>query len=139
MIGQTSMFSSSPITSSPTENNDLKNQDMNNNAKCSCTEHLGKELMNQVFNMSVNQLFECLFGHSEFCQKYWEARKFDNLTVTEWKPDPILPARRLEYTVDLGGTLRPKNTEDQVKIHKFYSKKIIIFVRRAAYNFNWKR
>lgn len=119
MIGQTSMVSPSPVTSSPSEPIEIADSKVNNNAKCSCSEHNGKELMNLTFNMSVNQLFECLFGHTEFCQKYWESRKFGNLIVGEWKNDPVLPARRLEYTVDLGGALgRPKNTEDQV-VKKF--------------------
>ncbi|CAF0858014.1 unnamed protein product [Brachionus calyciflorus] len=118
MIGQTSMFS--PVTSSPSEQPETnKDPNANNNTKCSCSEHLGKELMNQVFNMSVNQLFESIFGHSEFCKKYWESRKFGDLKVGEWTLVHSLPARRLEYTVDLGGTLgRPKNTEDQVSLNK---------------------
>ena len=67
-----------------------------------------------VFNLSVNYLWESLFGHTTFCQKYWESRKFGNLKMGEWKAVDALPARRLEYTVDLGGIGRPKNTEDQV-------------------------
>lgn len=124
MIGQTSMVSPSPVTSSPSEPVEIIDPNANNNAKCSCTEHNGKELMNLTFNMSVNQLFDCLFGHTEFCRKYWESRKFGNLIVGEWKNDPILPARRLEYTVDLGGALgRPKNTEDQVIVLEILFKK----------------
>jgi hypothetical protein len=71
-------------------------------------------MLNTVFNLSVNHLWESLFGHTTFCQKYWESRKFGNLKMGEWKLADGLPARRLEYTVDLGGIGRPKNTEDQV-------------------------
>ncbi|RMZ98033.1 GRAM domain-containing 1B [Brachionus plicatilis] len=126
MIGQTSMVSPSPVTSSPSEPVEVADLNINNNAKCSCTEHNGKELMNLTFNMSVNQLFESLFGHTEFCRKYWESRKFGNLIVGEWNNEPVLPARRLEYTVDLGGALgRPKNTEDQ-KILEYRSEVCIV-------------
>jgi hypothetical protein len=44
--------------------------------ECECKEHTGKELLNKTYNLSVNYLFECLFGHTEFCVKFWESRKF---------------------------------------------------------------
>jgi hypothetical protein len=86
------------------------------NAKCSCGEHQGKEMLSQVFNnISVVYLFECIFGHTAFCKKYWESRKFSNIKVGDWKRIDAYPMRQLEYNVDLGGTLgKPKNIEDQV-------------------------
>lgn len=88
---------------------------MIDNAKCSCGEHQGKEMLNQVFNLNVNYLWECIFGHTTFCKKYWESRKFGNIKIGDWKMVNSLPFRQLEYTVDLGGTIgRPKNVEEQV-------------------------
>lgn len=89
------------------------------NVKCNCSEHTGKEMLNKVFNLSVNYIWECLFGHTEFCSKYWSSRKFSNMKISEWKKlnekDPF-PSRQLEYAVDLGIIGRPNNTESQVKL-----------------------
>ena len=83
--------------------------------KCSCGEHQGKEMLNQVYAVPVNYLWECLFGHTTFCRDYWESRKFNNIKIGEWKLVNSYPFRQLEYTVDLGGAIgRPKNTEEQV-------------------------
>jgi hypothetical protein len=75
-------------------------------------------MLNMVFNLSVNYLWECVFGHADFCQKYWGSRKFINMKVGEWNLDKstLLPARRLEFTVDLGAIGKPRNTEDQVSL-----------------------
>ena len=73
-------------------------------------------MLNQVYNLSVNYLWECLFGHTVFCSKYWESRKFFNMKIGDWKSIESYPARQLEYQVDLGGAIgRPKNTETQVR------------------------
>ena len=78
-------------------------------------------MLNQTFNLSVNILWESLFGHTTFCQRYWESRKFGNLKIGEWKSIDMCPIRRLEYTVDLGGAIgRPKNVEDQVCVFFFF-------------------
>lgn len=85
------------------------------NVKCACGEHPGKEMLNQVYALSVNYLWECLFGHTTFCRNYWESRKFSNIKVGEWKLVSMHPFRQLEYNVDLGGAIgRPKNLEEQV-------------------------
>lgn len=46
--------------------------------QCGCASHSGKELINKVYNISVNYLFECMYGHSEFCKGFWESRKFSS-------------------------------------------------------------
>lgn len=83
-------------------------------------------MLNQTFNLSVNYLWECIFGHTAFCRKYWESRKFGNIKVGEWKLISAYPSRQLEFTVDLGAVGRPKNTEEQVKffVKKIYFSKI---------------
>jgi hypothetical protein len=89
--------------------------------KCLCKEHQGKEMLNQVFALDVNQIFECIFGHTAFCRKYWESRNFGEIRVGEWKLVANSPQRTLEYTVDLGAMGKPKNTEEQVFIFFFLS------------------
>lgn len=90
-----------------------------NNVKCNCTnKHQGKEMFNQVYDLSVNYLWECLFGQTDFRRKYWESRKFLNFKIGKWNQSPsplITAARKLEYSIDLGAALgKPANIENQV-------------------------
>ena len=79
-------------------------------------------MLNEVFNLSVVYLWECLFGHTDTCQKYWESRKFSNMNISEWKKENnCLLGRCLEYTVDLGIAIgKAKNTENQVSVCFIY-------------------
>ncbi len=38
---------------------------MINNVKCSCVEHHSKEMLNEVYNVSVNFLWESIFGNTK--------------------------------------------------------------------------
>lgn len=106
-----------------------------NNASCSCgDQHNSKEMLNQVYDISVNFLWECIFGPTEFCYKYWDSRKFYDFIITEWKPtEKYIRSRTLTYMVDLGTFGHPKNIEEQVI---FYNNKIFdwyIFSLRKNY------
>jgi hypothetical protein len=98
------------------------------NMKCVCNEHMGKEMLSKVFNLNVNYIWECLFGHTTFCTRYWDSRKFYNMKISDWKklnPTDQLPSRQLEYLVDLGIIGRPSNTESQ-KIIEYKSNSCIV-------------
>ena len=124
-IPPSDLSSSSTSSSSENNNNSDDQQEVDYSIKCSCQEHNGKEMLNIVFNLSVNYLWESLFGHTEFCRKYWETRKFHNFKITEWKPVNTFVMRQLEYIVDLGTIGRPKNIEDQVCLCFFIVTKFI--------------
>lgn len=75
-------------------------------------------MLNQVFSLGINYLWECLFGDSDFCHEYWENRKFQNFTPAGLKWYNIsnnFPSRKLEYHVELGAFGRARNIEEQVK------------------------
>lgn len=99
----------SPRTNSAIVENEL-------NLKCSCKEHHGKEMLNKVFDFSVNFLWESIFGDSYFCINYWETRKFTGFTSNglKWKKCNDIMRRNLEYSVDLGAFGKAKNIEEQV-------------------------
>ena len=86
--------------------------------QCNCSEHTGKEMLNINYNLNVNNLFEALFGHTEFCVKFWESRKFFDMKIGEWETVDEIRTRRLEYNVQLNSPVpnikQCKNTEDQV-------------------------
>ena len=100
-----------------------------NNVKCSCiNKHQGKEMVNQVYDVSVNYLWECLFGQTEFRRKYWDSRKFINLKVEHWNQQPqpsIVAARKLQYQVDLGALGKPYNIENQ-RIFEYKSESCVV-------------
>lgn len=78
-------------------------------------------MLNQVYDISVNFLWECIFGPTEFCYKYWDSRKFYDFKITEWKPtEKYIRTRTLTYIVDLGTFGHPKNIEEQVNFWLVY-------------------
>jgi hypothetical protein len=79
--------------------------------KCSCNEHHGKKYIDKVFNMTVDEMYDCLFGNSEFQRKYWKDKKFLNLTMGEWNESS---KRVIDFSLDLGTFGVSKNAEEQV-------------------------
>ena len=76
-------------------------------------------MLNKAFNLSVENLFESMFGHTEFCSKFWESRKFFDMKIGEWKSIENYRTRRLEYSVLLNSPIAVKgcnNVEDQVSL-----------------------
>jgi hypothetical protein len=88
-----------------------------------CGKHAGKEIINTVFNLSVNYIFECLFTNSDFNNKYWSARKLDIIKITEWvkKDSYSTEARTMEYNVPLSALGKVKNIDEQVNIYEMLS------------------
>jgi hypothetical protein len=76
-------------------------------------------MLNQIFNLSVHFIWECIFGDSEFALKYRESRKFFNFTSSSLKwftsNKNGLPKRKLDYHVELGAFGKAKNIEEQVE------------------------
>ncbi len=99
---------------------------MINNVKCSCVEHHSKEMLNEVYNVSVNFLWESIFGPTQFCYEYWKSRKFYDFTIGNWEPGTdYLIGRTLEFYVDLGAIGKPKNVEKQVLCYIMFT--ILLF------------
>lgn len=76
-------------------------------------------MFNKVFDLSVNFMWESIFGESEFCLKYWDSRKFSGFKPEgfKWTKISNIMKRKLEYFVDLGVTFgRATNIEEQVSV-----------------------
>ena len=72
-------------------------------------------MLNQVYDLSVNFLWESIFGPTQFCYNYWQSRKFYDFVVSEWKQTgKYIKSRTLTYKVELGSFGTPKNVEEQV-------------------------
>ena len=81
------------------------------NVKCSCQSHPSRELLNRVFNLAFDTIFQCLFTKSEFMQKFWRDKKFRNIEIGEWTEDN----KRVQICeLDLGTFGVSRNHEEQV-------------------------
>ena len=57
--------------------------------ECPCSDpHVGKEYLNEVFNLSVDNLYECLFAQdSETMHTVFEQLKYEIITFTPCKKE----------------------------------------------------
>ncbi|KFD65235.1 hypothetical protein M514_06541 [Trichuris suis] len=83
---------------------------------CPCVTHEGRELMNCVYPLSVDQLFLWLFTDSEFFRQFQQLRKTKNLILSDWKIDRSTGAklRQISYSVAVNHALAPKTCEECV-------------------------
>jgi hypothetical protein len=47
---------------------------------CSCTEHSGVVRLNQVYELEIDHLYNCLFGYNEFHVAFAQLRKISGLS-----------------------------------------------------------
>ncbi len=78
---------------------------------CLCEEHVGRELINSSFNLSVQRLWTVLFTRSEAIQKFWTFRKMLNVQMSQW----LQKKQQMEYSTDLGPFGTCRNYEELVK------------------------
>uniref|UniRef100_A0A5S6QVC0 VASt domain-containing protein n=1 Tax=Trichuris muris TaxID=70415 RepID=A0A5S6QVC0_TRIMR len=107
-----------PVGSEPSTSRQLRlSSDSSENdeeeVSCPCVTHEGRELMNSVYPLSVDQLFLWLFTDSEFFQQFQELRKTKNLILSDWKIDRTTGAklRQISYSVAVNHALAPKTCE----------------------------
>ncbi|KAF5288676.1 hypothetical protein FQA39_LY15318 [Lamprigera yunnana] len=109
----------------PTDMSDTTDSDVEKNGKfCKalCTSsHEGKELLNEIVTMHVDQLFTLLFTSSKFFLDLHASRKTTDLTQTAWEQNSndSTKIRTVNLTVSLNQPVGPKTcqvTETQVRI-----------------------
>ncbi|KAJ8934330.1 hypothetical protein NQ314_013371, partial [Rhamnusium bicolor] len=88
------------------------------NVRCTCA-HEGRQLMNEVVPIHIDQLFTLLFTSSKFYLDFHAARKTTDLTQTPWTHNPLdnSKSRVVNLTMALSQTMGPKVaqvTESQV-------------------------
>ncbi|XP_056647919.1 protein Aster-B-like isoform X1 [Diorhabda sublineata] len=100
----------SPDSDGPHPNLDTFKTDIKVN--CTCP-HDGKQIINEVFPIHVDQLFTLLFTSSKFYLDFHAARKTTDLTQTPWTHNPIdnSKSRVVSLTVALLATMGPKSAQ----------------------------
>ncbi|CAF0931903.1 unnamed protein product [Adineta steineri] len=92
--------------------------------KCLCDTHHEKQLVEHTYDLTVDRLFDLLFGSNEFVRTYRQAQQFYDDTATEWSKNEITNNREriLTYKVPYESTLIGKSTivtrEKQTLFHE---------------------
>ncbi|XP_070621763.1 protein Aster-B isoform X1 [Erythrolamprus reginae] len=69
----------------------------------------GRQYMNEVFNFSVDKLYDLLFTNSQFLRDFMEQRRFSDVVFHPWKKeDTGNQSRVILYTITLTNPLAPK-------------------------------
>ncbi|XP_042328228.1 protein Aster-B isoform X4 [Sceloporus undulatus] len=69
----------------------------------------GRQYMNEVFNFSVDKLYDLLFTDSQFLRDFMEQRRFSDVVFHPWKKDDTgNQSRVILYTITLTNPLAPK-------------------------------
>ncbi|XP_021003694.1 protein Aster-B [Parasteatoda tepidariorum] len=75
--------------------------------KCPCVSHEGKEVLNDVFPLSVDQVFALIFTGSKFYNDLLESRKTYDIMQSPWQitPEFDLKMRQVTYTLTLNHSM----------------------------------
>ncbi|KAK9711679.1 GRAM domain-containing protein 1B-like [Popillia japonica] len=117
----------SPITNNisampPTDLSDSSESDPEKIRSPICTAlHEGKQLINEVYPLHVDQLFTLLFTSSKFFLDFHASRKTSDLTQTSWTHNQATnnKTRTINLTIPLNQAIGPKSaqvTETQVML-----------------------
>ncbi|XP_033028528.1 protein Aster-B isoform X4 [Lacerta agilis] len=69
----------------------------------------GRQYMNEVFNFSVDKLYDLLFTDSPFLRDFMEQRRFSDIVFHPWKKEETgNQSRVILYTITLTNPLAPK-------------------------------
>ncbi|KAF7241235.1 Protein Aster-B [Varanus komodoensis] len=69
----------------------------------------GRQYMNEVFNFSVDKLYDLLFTDSQFLRDFMEQRRFSEVVFHPWKKEETgNQSRVILYTITLTNPLAPK-------------------------------
>ncbi|XP_043935294.1 protein Aster-A [Protopterus annectens] len=83
-----------------------------------CTDLNGKLVINTVYQINVDKLYQILFTPSQFMQDFFDQRKFTDLIMKPWGKDNTgNQTRSTSYTIAVNNPLGPKTapvTETQV-------------------------
>ena len=75
-------------------------------SKCECSSHSGKLVIDEVFEIDVDQAFQLMFTDSLFIQQLFELRRTHSVTISSWQETASNDKKRqLSYTLTLNHTL----------------------------------
>ncbi|CAF0827249.1 unnamed protein product [Adineta ricciae] len=80
--------------------------------QCPCETHYDKQLIEQNYSLTVDKLFDLLFGTNEFVRTYRQSQNIFDDTATEWTLNPETKCREriLNFKIPYESTLVGKST-----------------------------
>ncbi|VDO74554.1 unnamed protein product, partial [Heligmosomoides polygyrus] len=92
-----------------------------NHVNCPCDSHSGKLLLDNVYPLSVEEIYDLLFTDSPWFKKFNEALKNSGYIASAWTTDKDgVRSRTCTYTMALNHAMAPKScvvTEKQIISH----------------------
>ncbi|XP_054715414.1 protein Aster-B-like [Uloborus diversus] len=75
--------------------------------KCPCPSHEGKEVLNEVFPIPIDQIFSLIFSGCKFYYNLLESRKTYGISESPWQhcPESDLKTRQVAYTITLNHSM----------------------------------
>ncbi|KAK6050797.1 hypothetical protein COOONC_11700 [Cooperia oncophora] len=106
-----------PSIAEASSQSSLEQEDVN----CPCDSHAGKLLLDNVYPLSVEEIYELLFTDSPWFKKFNEALKNSGYIASAWTTDKDgVRSRTCTYTMALNHAMAPKScvvTEKQIISH----------------------
>ncbi|XP_031567029.1 protein Aster-B-like isoform X2 [Actinia tenebrosa] len=86
---------------------------------CMCDKHLAIEMLNEVWPLSVDDLYGLLFTESNFYKKLQKHRKTKDLVFKPWTKSDDGQHRTITYTIALNYSIGPKTSPTTEAQHCF--------------------
>ncbi|XP_076334075.1 protein Aster-B-like [Tachypleus tridentatus] len=114
------------------DDNDSTESDLDDtiHITCPCEKHEGKEVLNSIFNLSVDKLFSLIFNGSKFYQEFQKNRQTTDIVESDWEPcrETGEKTRQVKYTVALNiSVAKSANVTETQKLTKL-SKEGVVYV-----------
>lgn len=106
----------SPVLKEPSESSDMDEFEV----QCPCDSHEGKEMVNRVVGVSIDQALKMLFSDSKFFNEFHLSRRTTDMVHSDWQDHEAGKIRQVTYTLALNLSVGPKTaqtTETQI-MHK---------------------
>ncbi|CAF3538908.1 unnamed protein product [Rotaria sp. Silwood1] len=71
-------------------------------SKCPCESHLATQLIDRTYSLSVERLFDCLFGDNDFVVAYHASRRIKDYHADEWNHNEKTGKRERLCTYKVG-------------------------------------
>ncbi|XP_005113135.2 protein Aster-B [Aplysia californica] len=85
---------------------------------CAGRDHLEKMYLDEVFNINIDTVFQCLFTDSPFFRNFVGSRKTFDLNLPPWEEEPDEnghKVRNISYTLTLNNSIGPKTSPSNEK------------------------
>ncbi|XP_031567030.1 protein Aster-B-like isoform X3 [Actinia tenebrosa] len=117
-VGNSALTTAPELSITPPSPTQLKKSE-NEPHNCMCDKHLAIEMLNEVWPLSVDDLYGLLFTESNFYKKLQKHRKTKDLVFKPWTKSDDGQHRTITYTIALNYSIGPKTSPTTEAQHCF--------------------